>query len=114
MAATDPTVVMVGVDGSPSSVAAVELAAREAVVRGLGLHIVHAFRRSATFPYQEPGAIVEQAVTAACKVSPDIAITSELADGPAASVLLEGSRRAALVVVGDRESAGSTESCSAR
>jgi nucleotide-binding universal stress UspA family protein len=35
--------VMVGVDGSPSSLEAVELAATEAALRGRRLHIVHAF-----------------------------------------------------------------------
>jgi nucleotide-binding universal stress UspA family protein len=37
--------VVVGVDGSESSLAAVELAAREAVLRDLPLRLVHAFIR---------------------------------------------------------------------
>lgn len=35
--------VVVGVDGSPSSLDAVEVAAREAGLRGVGLRLVHAF-----------------------------------------------------------------------
>jgi nucleotide-binding universal stress UspA family protein len=110
--------VMVGVDGSPSALDAVELAATEAALRGLRLHIVHAFlwpvalvaARPASDGAPEPAAllrthadaIVEEAKKHAENTAPDITITSEVADGPPAFVLSERSRHAALSVVGDR------------
>jgi nucleotide-binding universal stress UspA family protein len=110
--------VVVGVDGSPSSLHAVELAAGEAALRRLRLHIVHAFlwpvslvaARPAADGAPEPAellrahadAIVEEAKRHAGKVAPDIRITAETVDGPPAFVLLDRSRRASLSVVGDR------------
>ena len=110
--------VMVGVDGSPSSLEAVEQAATEAALRGRRLHIVHAFvwpfalvaARPAGQGVPEPAAllrakadsIVDQARVRAEKTAPGITVTTEVADGPAAFVLLQRSNRASLMVVGDR------------
>ncbi|GID29740.1 universal stress protein [Paractinoplanes brasiliensis] len=110
--------VVVGVDGSPSSLDAVDLAAHEAELRGLRLHIVHAFAwppalvaarpaapgaaEPATLLRAEAAAVVEQAGVRAAKAAPGVTVTTEVADGPAAFVLLERSRRAGLIVVGDR------------
>ncbi|GAA2564948.1 universal stress protein [Winogradskya consettensis] len=110
--------VVVGVDGSPSSLDAVELAATEAQLRRARLHIVYAFvwpaalvaARPATEGAPEPAtlvrahadAIVAEAKTHAEKVAPEVPVTTEVADGPAAYVMLQRSRHAAVVVVGDR------------
>jgi len=109
---------MGGVDGSPSSLEAVELAATEAALRGRRLHIVHAFvwpvalvaARPATGGAADPAALlranadtmVDQARVRAEKTAPGITVTTEVADGPAAFVLLQRSHRASLMVVGDR------------
>jgi len=110
--------VMAGVDGSPSSLEAVEVAATEAVLRGRPLHIVHAFvwpialvaARPAAKGEPEPAtvlrakadALVDQARVRAEKAAPGVTVTTEVAEGPAAFVLLQRSHRAALMVVGDR------------
>jgi nucleotide-binding universal stress UspA family protein len=110
--------VVVGVDGSPSSLDAVDLAATEAKLRGLRLHIVHAFVWPASLVAARPAAegapepatlvrahadaIVAEATAHAEKLAPHLTISAEVADGPATFVLLERSRHASLTVVGDR------------
>jgi nucleotide-binding universal stress UspA family protein len=110
--------VIVGVDVSPSSLEAVELAAGEAVRRGRRLHVVHAFvwpvalvaarpaaegaPEPATFLRAKADAIVDEARTRAEKVAQGITVTTEASDGPAAFVLVQRSHHAALMVVGDR------------
>jgi nucleotide-binding universal stress UspA family protein len=114
--------VVVGVDGSPSSLAAVDLAAREATLRRRSLRIVHAF----TWPYlhvplgPEPEAplegglrhqaerIVAEAVARVHTTAPDLAIDGEIVTGAAAAVLRECSRTATMIVVGDRGLGGFT------
>jgi nucleotide-binding universal stress UspA family protein len=114
--------VVVGVDGSPSSLAAVDLAAREAVHRRRPLHVVHAF----IWPYLhvslEPSTlgpaegglryqaerIVAEAVVRAATAAPEIPVDGEVITGTAAVVLRECSRSAALVVIGDRGLGGFT------
>lgn len=109
--------VMVGVDGSPSSLEAVAFAAQEAALRNVRLHIVHAFVWPASLVAAraaegapEPVAVlraraetvVDQARVRAEKAAPGIAVTTEVADGPAAFILMQRSHRAAVMVVGDR------------
>lgn len=47
-------------------------------------------------------AIVREAKTHAEKLAPEVSVTTEIADGPAAYVMLQRSRHAAAVVIGDR------------
>jgi nucleotide-binding universal stress UspA family protein len=114
--------VVVGVDGSPSSAGAVELAAREAALRGCPLRVIHAF----IWPYlhvplepaplappegglqHEAERIVAEAVTRARTTAPEIAVDGETVVGAAAAVLREYSRTASIVVVGDRGLGGFT------
>ncbi|MDG4766850.1 universal stress protein [Solwaraspora sp. WMMD406] len=112
---------LVGVDGSPSAVAATGFAAREADLRGLPLRVVHAFTWPAmrmpmgsapmglaamvppeTEVKRYTQDIVDEAAAAATKAAPQIDVTTRVIDGAAAPVLLAESRSAALVVLGDQ------------
>ncbi|WP_406150993.1 universal stress protein [Streptomyces sp. NBC_01012] len=113
--------VVVGVDGSASSLSAVELAAREARLRGRGLKVVHAFiwpmmhvpqGTSALGPSSlgPPGGglrnimgrMVAEAVQRARSVEPDVEVTNAVVTGEPLMVLEAQSRNAALIVVGSR------------
>ncbi len=106
--------VVVGVDGSPSSLEAVETAAREAALRGTGLRLVHAFgRRSAHVPHPGPpwnpagtgirelvdGTVAEAERRARDSV-PGVEIDRDVVLGEPTTVLVIESRTAALAVVG--------------
>ncbi|NLU76045.1 universal stress protein [Streptomyces sp. HNM0575] len=107
---------VVGVDGSPSSFSAVERAAEEAVLHGVGLDIVHVLTMpplpaavDATTYEAVSGAMHEkahghlsEAESRARAVAPGIEISSAVMAGEAAHVLVESSRLASLVVVGSR------------
>ncbi|MFE9691028.1 universal stress protein [Micromonospora sp. NPDC005806] len=115
--------VVVGVDGSPSALDAVRLAAREAAARRRPLRVVHAFRWpllgtplgpvAATLPdaelRQEAEKLVEEAVGEARKVDAELEVTGAVAEGGAVSVLLEEGRAAALLVLGHRGLGGFAE-----
>jgi nucleotide-binding universal stress UspA family protein len=109
-----PTVV--GVDGSPQSLTAVDWAAREAVARQSPLRIVHAFPWP---PLDVPGApmmgppdpglrdAAEQVLSAAADrarraAATALDISTYLSPNVPAAALVEGSQAAALVVVGHR------------
>jgi nucleotide-binding universal stress UspA family protein len=108
--------VVVGVAGTSAALAAVRLAAREAVARSRPLKIVHAFtwpndssagpdidydqaRRSAT-------KVVEEAITTAKRSTPGVRVTGHLVDGLPDRVLLQLSRTAEMIVLGGEELAG--------
>jgi nucleotide-binding universal stress UspA family protein len=103
------TPVVVGVNGTAAGLAAVRLAAREAVARGRELRVVHAFtwpRRDAPDQEYAPARhaaarLVEQAVTTARRSTPGVHLTGILVDGLAVRVLLQLSRSAELIVLGD-------------
>lgn len=110
--------IVVGVDGSPASYSAVEWAARDAVMRHLRLTLVHAENLfAATWPespeveevaiWQEDAG--KRILNDALKIADDstrgrraIPIECELIFSPAAATLVDLSRHAELVVVGDR------------
>lgn len=114
--------VVVGVDGSESSMQAVALATRLAVARGRPLRIVHAFGWAelpvplGPDPFGPPEGglaneakrIVTDAIAAAEKAAPGLAISGDVVDGQPVPVLLEEARRAALVVLGSRGLGGFT------
>ncbi|MCU7726621.1 universal stress protein [Actinoplanes sp. KI2] len=103
--------VVVGVTGTSAGLAAVRLAAREAVSRGCQLKVVHAF----TWPsHGPPGAgmdydrarraasqVVGEAVLTAQRSTPGVRVTGQLVDGLPDRVLLRLSRAAVLLVLGD-------------
>jgi len=103
--------VVVGVTGTSAGLAAVRLAAREAVSRGCQLRVVHAF----TWPsHGPPGAgldydgarraaseVVDEAVATAQRSTPGVRVTGQLVDGLPDRVLLRLSRTSDLLVLGD-------------
>ncbi|AZQ39492.1 universal stress protein [Streptomyces cyaneochromogenes] len=107
--------VVVGVDGSPSSMAAVEVAAREAGLRGVGLRLVHAFSWPAAHvppgrPWEPSGAGLRELIDGtlakaqrrAHEAAPGIDVMREVLVGEPVMVLEIESRSASLAVVGSR------------
>lgn len=103
--------VVVGVDGSPLSMAAVARAAQVASARGLTLHVLHAF--APDLPMLGFGAVDDDSVVTthtrrlladatahAHAVDPALKVTSGSRDGYASQALVDASRTAALVAVG--------------
>jgi nucleotide-binding universal stress UspA family protein len=103
--------VVVGVTGTSAGLAAVRLAAREAVSRGRQLRVVHAFTWLGSRPestgLDNDGArraasrVVEEAVATAQRSTPGVRVTGQLVDGAPDRVLLRFSRTADLLVLGD-------------
>ncbi|MFE6870390.1 universal stress protein [Kitasatospora sp. NPDC057692] len=108
--------VLVGVDGSEASLAAVDVAVHEARLRGAGLRIVHAFiwplMRVPLGPAQDgppegglrhqAEGILADARARAEALDPRLEIATELVTGEPLTVLSRWSREAGLVVVGSR------------
>ncbi|MFC8244610.1 universal stress protein [Streptomyces chartreusis] len=107
--------VVVGVDGSSSSMAAVEVAAREAGLRDVGLRLVHAFSWPAAHvppgrPWEPSGAglrelidgTLAEAERRACQMAPGLEVVREVVVGEPVTVLQIESCTASLVVVGSR------------
>ncbi|WP_155056035.1 universal stress protein [Streptomyces blattellae] len=108
--------VVVGVDGSPSSLTAVEVAAREADVRGVGLRLVHAFSWPSAHlppggrPWGPSGAGLRELVDdtlakaerRAREAAPRVECRREVVVGEPLMALEIESRTASLMVVGSR------------
>ncbi|QLL05404.1 universal stress protein [Mycobacterium vicinigordonae] len=107
--------VVVAADGSPAAKAAIVWAARDAVLRNIGLTVVHVVNTDvATWPpmpypdtwaaWQEDGGrkILDEAVQVAKEAVPDgeLTIKSELVFAPPVSTMLEISKNAEILVVG--------------
>ncbi|MFJ9732536.1 universal stress protein [Streptomyces sp. NPDC101171] len=112
--------VVVGADGSASSLAAVETAAREARLRGAGLRVVHAFLWPAMHVPLGPSPLgpseggvrrmvdrlVAEAVEHARAAAPEVVVDHVVVTGEPLTVLEAQSRHAELVVVGSRGMGG--------
>ncbi|MFG2563439.1 universal stress protein [Streptomyces sp. NPDC048496] len=103
--------VVVGVDGSSASLAAVEEAAREAQRRRAELRVVHAFSWPVRPVYAplDPAPLqhlVNEAAQRAKSVAPQVVVTEAVVTGEAVAVLEAESRAADLVVVGPRGMGG--------
>ncbi|GAA2004690.1 universal stress protein [Catenulispora subtropica] len=100
--------IVVGVDDSDQSRIAVEAAAAEALLRHRPLHLVHAdpfgrAARSDTGPLpDEPGYGLLDGVQRARAAAPGIPVSGEVVPGFPQPVLVDQSREAELVVIGDR------------
>jgi len=114
--------IVVGVDESPASLAALRWAAREARLRATRLQVVRAWERARwrLAPYAsrvrlggrdedraEAGARLEGAVRTALGPAPAIPVTVEVAEGLATQVLLDRAAGAELLVLGGVASTGS-------
>jgi len=114
----NPPVIIVGVDGSPASRAALQWAAVEAVARGRELVVVYAYdwrvigaRAPIGGAYAaevraQADAVVEAAVADATAVAPTVRVRGEAVLGSAGPTLIAASRTAELVVVGSRGRGG--------
>lgn len=114
-----PASVVVGVDGSDTALRAVRWASREAAARGRALRIVLAYggvdpslvadaaiwRRYQQDVLDRARREADRAVTEARRAAPDLTITEELVDGPAAPALLDRAGDG-LLVVGGRGAGG--------
>ncbi|MFD2765155.1 universal stress protein [Micromonospora eburnea] len=108
--------VVVGVDGSVLSRAAVEFAAEEATVRGAPLHAVHAYTHPTSsgpgdmqpLVYEESrlrdeeDRILVESLAGLTDRYPRVPLTREVVHGRPVAVLSEAARTAQLVVVGGR------------
>jgi nucleotide-binding universal stress UspA family protein len=122
MTSNPAAAIVVGVDGSPPSLRALDWAARGAVARHRPLRIVHAFQWPLTNELMGPPAVgppdagpqhaAERVLSAAADraraAAPTLAVSTELpADLPAAA-LIAASQDADLLVVGNRGHGGFT------
>ncbi|WP_328344306.1 universal stress protein [Streptomyces violaceus] len=112
--------VVVGVDGSASGLAAVEVAAREARLRDAELRVVHAFLWPAMhpppgpFPLGPPAGgvrntverLVAEAVERARTTEAEVQVSRAVVTGEPLTVLEAQSRAAGLVVIGSRGMGG--------
>ncbi|WP_225077149.1 universal stress protein [Streptomyces sp. CoT10] len=109
--------VIVGVDGSAESLAAVEWAAREAVRRDRSLRMVHARNWTRRQTESEPANAAQrqlarrtlrQAEEHIRGSVPDVRLTDEQVEGPATAALLKATEQAELLVLGSRGLSGFT------
>ncbi|MFF4836140.1 universal stress protein [Streptomyces sp. NPDC001315] len=100
-----------GVDGTDESLAALAWAAREAVRRGLALRVVHAWRFQSAVPADvadrdTQARWVRDAVAAAVRTiterHPDLELSTDVREGPAAETLVAAAADAELLVLGSR------------
>jgi nucleotide-binding universal stress UspA family protein len=103
--------VVVGVNGTAAGLAAVRLGAREAVARGRELRVIHVFtwpvhshsgeERAYAPARRDAARVVRQAVATAQRSTPRVRVTADLIEGLPTRVLLQQSRSAELVILGD-------------
>jgi len=104
--------VVVGVDGSDSSLNALRWAAKEARLTGATLHAVTAWEYPLSYgwaavpdrfdPDGDARAMLEDAVRAVRAEEPDVPITLNVIEGHPAAALLAAAEDASLLVVGSR------------
>ena len=105
------TGLIVGVDGNPATLRAVDWAAREADRRHLALDLVQVLPPSERGPVlREPTgrahALLEQGRRIAADVAPDVAVRASVLDGVVGPALVGVAERAALLVMGSRHAEG--------
>ncbi len=94
--------IVVGVDGSPSSKAALAWAARQAELSHVPLLVVSSWRSGTSYGWPSAEAIIEDCLTEVLGPDPGIDIGTLVLEGHPAPVLTEQSKTASLIVVGSR------------
>ncbi len=108
--------IIVGVDGSPSSNAALEWAAQEAEIRGSALELIHAWNYP-NLGYggyvavledfeKDAAALLDEVVASVRKNYPSLKLVSSLIQGPTAQTIMDRAKEADMVVVGSRGRGG--------
>ncbi|MFE0453825.1 universal stress protein [Streptomyces sp. NPDC058914] len=108
-ASADAGPVVLGVDGSPDSDEAVDVAFVEAAQRQAELVAVHAWQPDKASPGTAPESaeqLLAQALAGHTDTFPDVTVRRDLVGGKASEVLLEASKAAQLLVVGARGRSG--------
>ncbi len=113
--------ILVGIDGSPASVAAVRWAGREAQLRGMRVHVVYVRDRRLPTPHYAPqprasepmpgpaaGERMQAVVREALGTQPPAGVQMELADGLPARVLIDRSVGAEMLVLGSAQPNGAS------
>jgi nucleotide-binding universal stress UspA family protein len=106
-------VIVVGVDGSPSSAAALRWAGRQARATGASLRVITSWHDPSAYGYevplpsdwrpdQEAARIQADALAAAADELDGVTVETSVSEGQAAAVLVEASAKADLLVVGSR------------
>ncbi len=99
--------VVVGVDGSAASMAALDLAAEEAMGRVVPLLVVHA--RGEHAGASNKARLLDVAMSRANADHPSLSVSAAMVAGQPADVLLDQSRNGSVLVVGHRIQCGSRE-----
>lgn len=108
----DRTEIVVGVDGSESSLEALRWAARQAELTNAELHAVMAWHLPEIYAYEpidyeeKARHALETAVEQALGPNPSVPVISSVEPGSPASVLIDASRNAQLLVVGSHGHGG--------
>src|ERR1700760_4634366 len=116
-----PGRILVGIDGSPASVAAVRWAGREAQLRGMRVHVVYVRDRRLPTPHYAPqprasepmpgrgaGERMPAVGREALGTQPPAGVQLELADGLPARVLIDRSVGAEMLVLGSAQPGGAS------
>ena len=112
--------IVVGVDGSPSSMAALRWAILQAELTGCDVEAVIAWRLPSRYGFAavtdratdfegDARKILADALNEVSSVKPDVLIRSSVAEGHPAEVLVRAARGADMLVVGSRGHGGFTE-----
>ena len=105
--------IVVGIDGSPSSLEALSWAARQATMTGTVLEVVRTWEWPASYGWTVPlpddfdpeadvAAALESALTEVRAEQPGLRIDARVVSGHPAPILVEASKGAELLVVGSR------------
>jgi nucleotide-binding universal stress UspA family protein len=104
--------IVVGIDGSPSSIAALQWAANQAKLTGAALEVLMTWEWPTSYgwsivpdgydPAQDCEKALHEAVAPIRESDPGLSITTTVLEGHPAPILVKASRGADLVVVGSR------------